>query len=512
MLSADAYNHPVSDLELIETHISWVILTGEYAYKIKKPVNFGFLDFSTLDKRRDYCEQEIMLNRRLAPELYLEVVSIKGAANNPSIYGTGKVLEYAVKMRQFSQSVQMDNMLATNELTLKHMDALALMTAEFHRHSEVAGHNVDYGDSSAIYHPVIENFKQIRDHLPTGGYDELLNELEQWSSSEFARLEPVFEQRKRDGFIRQCHGDMHLRNLIWLNNKPMAFDCIEFNPDLSWIDVISEVAFLIMDLQSRSQTRLANRFINSYLQATGDYAGLTVLPFYLSYRALVRAKVAALRVEQKDCPKDEVINVHKEFDTYLQLAKTYTRNITPQLIIMHGMSAVGKSTVSQQLIDEMGIIRIRSDVERKRLFNVAIQRDTSGSLNEGLYSEETSQLTYAKLVELAESILSAGYSVIVDATFLEHTQRVIFNKLAHRLNVPYIILQLTASFEALKKRILQRQDGASDANLAVLELQISNMKPFHENEMQYVVHVSTDDELNVAELKNEIQCRLSDPA
>lgn len=508
MLNEDVYDHSVKNLELIETHISWVILTGEYAYKIKKPVNFGFLDFSTLDKRHQFCEQEIFLNCRLAPGIYLGVVPITGTQDKPHISGSGEAFEYAVKMRQFPQSIQMDNMLIAGELKAEHMDALACVTAEFHQRAESADGSMDYGEKHVVYQPVEENFKQIHEHINTENYEETLSSLAQWSHAEFIKLGPLLEQRKHDGFTRQCHGDMHLRNLIWFNNQAMAFDCIEFNPYLSWIDVISEVAFLIMDLQSRNEYRFANRFINSYLQITGDYAGLALMPFYLCYRALVRAKVDALRIEQKDCPEEESVKTRAEFELYLQLATTYTYAVTPKLIIMHGLSAVGKSTLSQQLIDEMGIMRIRSDVERKRLFNVAIESSASSSINNDLYTPQASQQTYGRLLELAEHVLVAGYSVIVDAAFLQYEQREIFQTLAKILNVPYIILQLTAPVDVLKKRILERQDKISDADITVLEHQISNMKPFHKNEMNSVIHLNTDVELDFDKLKLALEARV----
>lgn len=465
MLNTDVYDHPVKKLELIETHISWVILTGEFAYKIKKPVNFGFLDFSTLKKRLGFCEQEIRLNRRLAPGIYLEVVAITGSPDKPLVSGSGKAFEYAVKMLQFPQSAQLDNILAAGELKAEHMDSFARMTADFHHTAAIANATMDYGEKDVLYHPVEENFQQIKMHLDTRIYAEKLSALLKWNESEFVKLATVFEQRKRDGFIRECHGDMHLRNLIWLNHQPMAFDCIEFNPHLSWIDVLSEIAFLVMDLQSHQQHQLANHFLNHYLEITGDYAGLLLINFYLCYRALVRAKVDALRIEQKDITEVESLKSRASFESYLDLAITYTQYAAPKLIIMQGLSAVGKSTLSQQLLDETGMIRIRSDVERKRLFD-DINNSTTNETDTGIYCAQASQQTYNKLVELAEQIITAGFSVIVDATFLKYEQRKIFKLLAERIDVPYIILQLTASVEVMKQRIIERKNDVSDAGIA----------------------------------------------
>jgi len=509
MLNPMVYDHTVGSIELIETHISWVILTGEFAYKIKKPVNFGFLDFSTLQKRRKCCELEIHLNRRLAPDIYLDVVAITGTSNRPRVVAVGEAFEYAVKMKQFPQTALLDYMQENGELTFQHMDALARMVADFHQQVEVASEFVEYGNKSCLYHPVEENFLQIGEHLDTEPYETNLLELMQWSRLEFEKRESIFVQRKHDGYVRECHGDMHLRNLIWLNNRPAAFDCIEFNPQLSWIDVMSEVAFLVMDLQSRQQYGLAQRFLNQYLEATGDYAGLVVLPFYLCYRALVRAKVDSLRLSQQDITEIEKEQFHAEFESYLQLATAYTHSSKPKLIIMFGLSASGKSTVSQQITDVMKVIRIRSDVERKRFFDMPLSVGASheidkSALDTGVYSEQASQLTYAKLAELATQVIDAGYSVLIDAAFLQHKQREVFQQLAARLGVSYIILAVTAPVEVLRQRIMERKNDISEADLSVLEHQLTKWKPPRDDEKGMTINVNTEHRIDIEKLKNAI--------
>jgi len=516
MLNSQVYDHPVESIELIETHISWVILTGEFAYKIKKPVNFGFLDFSTLQKRKRYCEQELRLNRKLAPDIYLDVVSITGTYNNPLVGADGKAFEYAVKMKQFAQSAQLDHMLENEKLKLQHMDALAHMVANFHQTTEVAKDTEEYGSKNCVYQPVEENFKQISEHMDTEPYETKLLELMQWSRLEFDKREADFEQRKREGYIRECHGDMHLRNLAWINNGPIAFDCIEFNPLLSWIDVISEVAFLVMDLQSRQQYQLAHRFLNTYLEKTGDYAGLKVMPFYLCYRALVRAKVDSLRLEQQDITEEQRRQSYTEFESYLELATRYTQRQAPKLVIMFGLSASGKSTVSQQITDAMGFIRIRSDVERKRLFDVPLRDKASAeidsgiisknSVNTGIYSAQASQQTYAKLVDITKQVIGAGYSVIVDAAFLTFDHREIFQSLASRLGVTYIIIEVTAPVEVLRQRIKDRKDNVTDADIAVLEHQLSNWKPLHEDERSMTIKVNNENSVEIDTLIGSIDC------
>jgi len=528
LLKAEAYEHDTDNIELIETHISWVVLTGRYAYKIKKPVNFGFLDFSTLEKRQQYCEQEIILNRRLAPAIYLETVAILGTTDKPHISDkelsdSDEVLEYAVKMLQFPQSAQLDNMLASGDLKTEHMDAIAMKIANFHQSAAIADETLAYGNTENVEQPVAENFTQIDEHLdPQLSSDEVkksLDKLLRWSRQTFSNIKPVLSQRKADGFIRQCHGDMHLRNMIWLNHEAMAFDCIEFNAELSWIDVISEVAFLVMDLQDRHQDYLANHFLNRYLEHTGDYAGLAVMPYYLCYRALVRAKVDTLRLQQKNIPAEEQQKTFAEFESYLQLASRYTQRANPKLIIMRGLSASGKSTVSQQLVDGLGVIRIRSDVERKRLFMVNLSSttftgaelksdmasDRASEIDKGMYSAQASQQTYERLLELATQIISAGYSVIVDAAFLKPQQRKPFQQLAEDLSERYIILEITAPADILRQRIKMRKNDVSDADLSVLEHQLSNWQPLEENEKTAAIRVDTSERLEIETLLDKIK-------
>ena len=505
LLKADVYTHPVTDIQLIETHISWVILTGEYAYKIKKPINLGFLDFSTLEKRLFCCNEELRLNSRMAAAIYLEVVPITGSREQPQLHATGDVIEYAVKMVQFPQQAQLDNMLANGELGKPHMDAIAQLVAEFHQSTDVAADDSDFGDPEHVYQPVAENFTQIRQHLHTNNYDGELAGLEHWAKAEFNSLRPELEQRKHDGFIRECHGDMHLRNLVWFNGQPLAFDCLEFNPALRWIDTLSEVAFLVMDLQDRKQPQLAQRFLNSYLERCGDYQGMRVFYFYLTYRALVRAKVDAIRAGQQGITDAERRMAEEEFYAYLNLARSYTRRRQPKLIITRGMSASGKSTLTQPLLELMGATRIRSDVERKRLFGIDPGMESTAEIDKGIYTVEAGVKTYERLRLLAQALLEAGITVIVDAAFLKYEQRQLFNELAHQLQVAFIIVEFTASADTLRQRIKARTGDVSDADLSVLEHQLASSKPVHESELPCLIDIDTEMDFDVAGLLEKIQ-------
>jgi aminoglycoside phosphotransferase family enzyme/gluconate kinase len=505
LLKPDVYDHPVTDIELIETHISWVILTGAYAYKIKKPVDLGFLDFSTLERRLFCCNEELRLNSRLAAAIYLEVVAISGSQERPVLHGHGAAIEYAIKMVQFPQQAQLDNMLANGELENYHMDAIADLVAGFHTSTDVAAEDSNFGDPQHVYQPVAENFTQIRQHIHSNKYDEQLDALEDWSRGKSSSLEPVFEQRKRDGYIRECHGDMHLRNLVWFNGEPLAFDCLEFNPALRWIDTLSEVAFLVMDLQDRNQPQLAQRFLNAYLEHCGDYPGMRVLHFYLAYRALVRAKVDAIRAGQHGISEAEKQDAEEEFQAYLKLARCYTRISKPKLVITRGMSASGKSTLTQPLLELSGAIRIRSDVERKRLFGIKAVAESAAGIDKGIYSVEAGIKTYEKLLLLANALLEAGITVIVDAAFLKYEQRQPFRELADNRQIPFVIIEFIASADTLRQRIKARKQDVSDADLSVLEHQLATAEPVHESELASLIEIDTEKAFDAEGLLDQIQ-------
>ncbi|MGB5156915.1 AAA family ATPase [Desulfobacterium sp. N47] len=503
LMNPDLYDHAVTDCKLIETHASWIILTGTYAYKIKKPVNLGFLDFSTLEKRHFLCKEELRLNKRLAPGLYLELITITGSEAKPLLNGIGGPIEFAVKMVQFPQEVQFDRMLAKGELTVRHIDAIARLIADFHKKTAVAPKKSEYGDLEHIRKPVENNFIQIRKNIKNGN-NILIDELEGWCKSAFERLKQTFIQRKAEGFIRECHGDMHLRNIAWINNSPVAFDCIEFDPNLRWIDVISEIAFLIMDIEARKHPQLAKCFLNNYLEKSGDYPGLCVLPYYVVYRALVRAKIASIRAKQQGISEEEKTEAENEFINYLRLAKRCTKAVSPKLIITRGLSASGKSTVTRQLIEQMYAIRIRSDVERKRIFGISTEDNSKASYCENIYTSGATKQTYDKLAVLAEKVLDAGYSVIVDAAFLKFEERNRFRILAESKKAPYIILEFLATHDTLRKRIIKREKEVSDADLPVLEQQISFWQPLDEGEKDMSIKIDTEIAVDIMVLADKI--------
>jgi len=501
------YGHKTTKIELIETHISWIVLTGKYAYKIKKPVSMGFLDFSTLENRKRYCELELVLNKRLSPDYYLEVLPITEGTNCPTLNGKGEAIEYVLKMRQFPQKNQLDRALNAGNLDAHAMDILAEKIADFHRKIEIAGVSQRFGDLEHVHHPVSNCYSDILERISKKEDIQRVELLQRWSNQEFERLGKVFEERKVDGFIRECHGDLHLRNIAIVNDEVVAFDCIEFNADLRWNDVISEIAFLVMDLDDHQQPGLASRFLNRYLELSGDYLGLKVFRYYLVYRAIVRAMVSCIRFSQEDVTESEKKSEYIAFQKYIELAENYIEPTKPRLFITHGLSGSGKTTVSQALLQAYPSIRIRSDIERKRLWGVQERQRKNIDVHKGIYSSDSSVQTYQILLDLSEQLLKAGFSVIVDATFLKQKQRNLFRKLAELENIEFTIMHCIASLSVMKNRVEQRSKedrDASDADLAVLEHQIDHNDEFSEQEKIVVINIDTEIEITDITLREKL--------
>jgi len=503
----EAFPHSVTAIEILETHISWVILTGPYAYKIKKPLDLGFLDFSTVELRHHFCIEELRLNKRFAPEIYLDVVAIGGTRAQPTI-GAEPPLDWAVKMHQFPADARLDDQLSRDLVSLDDMLALGRTIAELHDCSPVAPSDGDFGSVAAVCEPAMDNFKTLERCRPHDSTVDSLRDrltiLRDWTRQQMRCLEPVFQRRRQDGRIRECHGDLHLANLVRLENEILAFDCLEFDPRLRWIDVMSEVGFLVMDTMLNDRTDLAYAFLNGYLEVSGDYTGIEVLPFYIVYRSLVRAKVAALLQKQNPTPGGIEATLR-----YIDLAeRIMAPDERPILIITHGMSGSGKTFLSQRLMCNLPAVRIRSDIQRKQLHGYSgIQRSHS-RLNSDLYSSDATALTYANLSDLAALILRSGCHVIVDAANLSISQRRIFIDLATVSKSRFLILDCVAQRSVLSDRVRRRTASGTDvseADLKVLQHQLAHFEPLSSGEEAHTLCVDTGTAIDPATIAAEIR-------
>lgn len=495
-----AFGPSCPHVERLETHISCVFLTGTHAYKIKKAVDFGFLDFTALAARRRFCEEELRLNRRLAPALYLDVVPITGSVDAPVIGGRGDALEYAVKMREFPQDALASRILARGELSAADIDALAAKVTAFHGATAVADPQGVFGAPGEVLRIARQNFAQIRPRLDTAEERDELDALASWTEREYAARYAALLRRREQGFIRECHGDLHLGNIARVDGELTIFDCIEFNESMRWIDVMNEVAFMVMDLHDRGRADLAYRFLNAYLEQTGDYAGLAVLPFYLVYRALVRAKVARLRAAQLEKGESKRALL-ADYRGYATLARGYAQPRHAALAITHGLSGCGKTTLSQALLEAIGAVRIRSDIERKRLHGIGARERSGAGIEGGLYSAAATEETYRRLAALAREIIGAGLVAVVDATFLKRRQRDRFRDLARELGVAFAIVDFAASDATLRARVAGRAaagSDASDADLAVLEHQLATREPLAPDERVFAVTYDAEAPLSAA--------------
>jgi hypothetical protein len=476
------------DVEVIETHISRVLLAGEYVFKLKKPVSLGFLDFSTLARRRHFAEEEVRLNRRLAPKLYLGVVPITGTLAAPQLGGDGPVLDYAVQMRRFPQRALLSRLALTPEVT----DALAEHIADFHGGLPPAAADSGFGAPEQVMAPMLENFRMIRGATkPDAWLAARLGQLEGWTRRRFAELAPELAARRRGGFIRECHGDLHRGNIAVLDGEPVIFDCIEFSPALRWIDTMSELAFLLMDLDHAGEHAQARRLLNAYLMRTGDYAGLAVLRLYMVYRALVRAKVTAIGAAQHHHGE---ASLDAALHDYVHRALTLSRVPAPRLVILCGLSGSGKTSLAAALSERLPLIHIRSDVERKRLFGLPPLARTRAAPGAGIYAPDAGERTYGRLLALAERIIGAGYGVLVDATFLAAGRRRAFSALSRRLGCTFDILALDAPRAVLCERVANRYAvgaDASEADLDVLRHQLATRESLSAEERVRAIFIDS---------------------
>lgn len=484
-------DHFESPVVVHQTHISWVVLAGDYAYKVKKPIRNDFLDYSTLERRKHFCGEELRLDARYAKGLYIGVVPIRRDGSRIVVDGDhGEIVEYAVKMHRFPEQALLSQRLQDGMVEPREVERLAERLATFHDRAERSARDRDFGTYEIVLEDALDNFRALQSNLAIR--NPKLAPLKEWTTDFADRHRNILSTRLTDGFIRECHGDMHLENVVQWQGEIVPFDGIEFCDRFRWIDVASDTAFLAMDFASREHPEFANLFRNRYLEFTGDYASLPLMRWYLVYRALVRAKVASLtaHVEADAAARLAIADCQRHID----LAESFCRPHPRRLWITHGLSGSGKTYGSDDVVRRCGAIRLRSDIERKRQFGLAMTDRPDPKQREQLYSRQTAHATYDHLHRLAENALSDEFGVVVDATFLRRIDRDQFRKLASDKGAEFSILHFHADEATLRRRIVDRakQGGdASDADLAVLDRQLASHEPLQPDEYSDVIPIAS---------------------
>jgi uncharacterized protein len=493
LLTRQPYPHPVGAVQLIETHVSWLFLTGEYAYKIKRPVRYPFIDLRSPGRRAFFCEEELRLNRRFAPELYLEVCRITVQDGLTQIGGEGSIVEYAVRMHQFEGREELDQLLAAGQVEPGELEEFGRDVSRRLATLPVARSPQGWGRPDLVRKLLQENIAQCMQCFASFGTQGEMQALSDPLKAMLLALDPVIESRRGQGRVRECHGDLHCRNVVRYQGRLLAFDCMEFEPAFRWIDVAEEVAFLLMDLHVQHAPRHAHAFLAGFLAQDGDFAACRLLRLYGIHRALVRAKVAALEATPTSSP-DELARAASRHRGYLAEARRLLEVPHPTLVLMSGLSGSGKTWLARQLAPELEAVHLRSDVERKRIAGVAEQERSGSGIGQELYSRDFNAKVMERLLVCAADVLEGGFNIIVDATFGQRSDRERFCKLAAAHGVDIVLLHCRAPRMVLESRILGRQRAggdASEADLAVLAWQESRREAITPEECMRVIDADT---------------------
>jgi aminoglycoside phosphotransferase family enzyme/predicted kinase len=483
MQQTEFYHHSVqTPIELLQTHASSVLLTGAYAYKLKKIVNFGFLDFSTLGKRNHFLNQELTMNQVIAPEIYLEVLPITQEGEKYILNGTGEPVEYVLKMRQFPQENLLINLFNQGKLTENHLVQLGKIIADFHNQTITNEYIKNFGTIENINHSIQDNYRHTEKYVGIIQDPDKFNQIKQFTDHFLIQKQTTFQQRQQQNKIRECHGDLHLRNLCLWEDKILLFDRIEFNEEFRFVDVMYDIAFAVMDLEARGRKDLGNILLNTYIEETGDWEGLEILPLYLSRQAYVRAKVTSFLLDDPAISETAKQEAAKTAKDYYNLAWQYTQKQQGKLTIMSGLSGSGKTTIARQIAQQNNAIHIRSDAVRKHLAGIPLNQ--KGESN--IYDQEMTQKTYQRLLKLGELLTNEGFNVILDAKYdrLKFRQEVV--NLSQEKSLPLEIIYCDAPLDILTQRLTQRSGDISDATSDLLAQQQTSFEAFTENEQKYL--------------------------
>lgn len=491
-----AYPVQTRRVELIQTHVSWLFLTDTHVFKLKKPVNFGFLDFSTLDLRRFYCNEELRLNRRLCPDVYEQVVALRETEAGATFAGDGAVIEYAVMMKRLPADRMLDRLVDSGAISENDIRIVARAIGTFHSNAPTSPHISEFGSLEQIQFNWRENFEQTlpfrNSTLPSAVCENIRAYVETFTDS----FRTLFDERINTGYIRDCDGDIHLGNICLVNAMAYIFDCIEFNERFRFSDTAADIAFLLMDLDFHGRPDLADAALSTYITESGDMQCAKLIPFYKVYRAFVRGKVESLQLLDTGIDQEERTAAEKRAMRYFRLAHGYCMRsrLSPTLFITCGTMGCGKSTLAEQLAFELGLSIFNSDTVRKQLAGLPPETAVQVSFGEGLYSREMSQRTYRHLEQLADAGLASGRSAIIDAGFGTSAGRAVFSRLAASHRAQFVILFIQSDPEVQRRRLRERSsrgDSVSDGRVELLDQQENNFEP-PEAEEGTVISIATN--------------------
>jgi aminoglycoside phosphotransferase family enzyme/predicted kinase len=499
MSDPGAYPDAPGPVAVHQTHISVVFLAGRHAYKIKKPVDLGFLDFTTLEKRRHFCAEEVRLNRRLAPSVYQAVVPVTAAGPSVHLAGDGPVVEWAVQMTRLPAEATLERRLQRGEVAPERLEALARRLADFHASARSDAPVAEQGRFAVVAGNARENFAQARPLIGTTLSAAVFDRLQALTEAALAEHRPLIEARARRGVPRDTHGDLHLDHVYLFPEKPppedlVIVDCIEFNERFRFADPVADMAFLVMDLRFHGRRDLAMSFADAYFTAAGDGEGRALLPFYTAYRAAVRGKVEGFELGEREIPAAERDAARQRARAHwlLALGELEEPGKRPGLVLVGGLPGSGKSTLARGLAERAGFDVLRSDVIRKELAGHSPTEPATADVREGLYRPEWTERTYAECLARAERLLFEGRRALVDASFREGRQRRAFLEAAGRWGVPAVFLLCHAAPEVVRQRLAGRRGDASDADATVYTWAAERWEEPGEVTRPFVRRVATD--------------------
>lgn len=487
---AATYPHPTAAIRVIETHISWVILTGQYAYKVKRPVKFSFLDFTTLAQREYFCREELRLNQRFAPDLYVDVCPIVRHGTKLRMNGAGEPVEFAVRMRQFDPSCELGILLENGQVTIEEIVAFGKSLAASHESLPRMPSELEPHRTQGI---ILDNARECLEATQDPVTRDSVRQCTWWLHDELRRVQVLLVVRDKLGFVRECHGDLHASNVARIDGRLLAFDCLEFKQELRRIDIAQEIAFLAMDLCAYGRATLASAFVNAWLMATGDYQACECLNLYEAHYALVRAKVSALAAARADGRERHAARNRQH--VFVGIAAARLQRQPPLLVLMHGLSGSGKSWLAERLARELPAIHVRSDVERKRLAGLQQLDASQSGIASELYAADQTERVYERLAVCARHALNGARAAIVDASFLRRAARQRFIRLATELGVRIVIISCQAPGAMLQARIATRAASGldpSEATVEVLEWQRRQAEPVADDEHLPVIDAHTE--------------------